>query len=599
LTGFIILFATLFISFKNKKEIKSLDAARPNIILIMTDDQGYGDLACHGNSVIQTPNLDKIFAESVRFTNFHVGTTCAPTRSGLMSGMNCNRVGAWHTILGRSFLSTRFPTLPQLLKKDGYYTGIFGKWHLGDNYPYRPQDRGFDEVLVHGGGGVGQTPDYWNNDYFDDTYFHNGKAEKFEGYCTDVWFSEAIKFIEQRASSIEPFFCYLSTNAPHGPFHVPQQYLDMYSHNDNVPNPNFYGMITNVDENIGKLEVAIKQLGLVENTILIYMTDNGTAAGADLDKEGQVIKGFNANMRGKKGSEYEGGHRVPLFMRFPERMQINKDVYHHLVSYNDVFPTILDLIGTTLGSTPNFDGTSLAKLLQTGNQDNLKSRILVADTQRNEWPVKGKNACVMQEHWRLINNRELYNVEEDPSQQNNVIEQNPEVAETLSDAYEAWWQDIEPDFHFSNRIIIGSEQEKVTLLTAHDWHSDEGSPWNQGMIREAKAINGKWLLEVESAGKYTVRLHRWPPSLNLAMKENVEMGDEVSGGTRAKEGLGLSVDAARIKINDQMFEAKESTEGKYFHFSLELEPGSADLQTWLVTSDQVDRGAYYVEVARE
>jgi arylsulfatase A-like enzyme len=170
---------------------------KPNIVFVLTDDQGYGDLACHGNPWIKTPNLDQLHYESVTFSNFHVATTCAPSRSGLMSGNNCNRVGAWHTIMGRSFLSTNFKTLPSYLQEAGYTTGIFGKWHLGDSYPYRPQDRGFDEVLIHGGGGVGQTPDYWNNDYFDDTYLHNGLAKKYKGYCTDIWFDESIKFIKQ------------------------------------------------------------------------------------------------------------------------------------------------------------------------------------------------------------------------------------------------------------------------------------------------------------------------------------------------------------------------------------------------------------------
>jgi arylsulfatase A-like enzyme len=231
---------------------------KPNIVYILTDDQGYGDLACHGNPWIKTPNLNKLHDESITFTNFHVGTTCAPSRSGLMSGNNCNRVDAWHTIMGRSMLSTRFRTLPQYLHEAGYATGIFEKWHLGDNYTYRPQARGFSEVLIHGGGGVGQTPDYWNNDYFDDTYFHNGEAKKYKGYCTDIWFEESIKFIKKSKQKGEPFFAYIATNAPHEPYHVPQKYIDMYSGNDNVPNPNFYGMITNVDDNVGILEKALE-----------------------------------------------------------------------------------------------------------------------------------------------------------------------------------------------------------------------------------------------------------------------------------------------------------------------------------------------------
>ncbi|NND32650.1 MAG: arylsulfatase [Saprospiraceae bacterium] len=569
----------------------------PNIILIITDDQGYGDLGRHGNEIIQTPNLDRLHDQSVRFTNFHVGTTCAPTRAGLMSGMNCNRVGAWHTILGRSFLSARFPALPSALKESGYTTGIFGKWHLGDNYPFRPQDRGFDEVLIHGGGGVGQTPDYWNNDYFDDTYFRNGVPEKQEGYCTDVWFDEAIKFIEAKTEMDQPFFCYLSTNAPHGPFHVPQQFIDLYKDNSEVPNPNFYGMITNIDENIGKLEKTLERLDLNKSTILIFLTDNGTAAGADLNAEGQVEKGFNARMRGKKGSEYEGGHRVPLFMRFPEAMQIAVRSYNDLVSYNDIFPTIRDLVGMPQDPQSNFDGTSFITLLKTGAQENLKNRILITDTQREEWPVKYKNACVMRDQWRLINNRELYYLTDDPAQQHNVIDQNKQLADTLSQAYEDWWSDIEPDFHFANRIIVGKEQESVTLLTSHDWHSSQTSPWNQGQIRQAKIDNGAWLLQVHRPGTYFIRLHRWPPYLDEGYADSVPEGEEVSGGMPAVEGKGISITNAKISIGDQMMENNKSIEGKYFEFKVDLDAGPADLQTWITTSDNVERGAYYVELA--
>ena len=569
---------------------------KPNIILIITDDQGYGDLGCHGNKIIQTPNLDRLYTESVRFTNFHVGTTCAPTRAGLMSGMHCNRVGAWHTILGRSFLSTRFSTLPGLLKDSGYDTGIFGKWHLGDNYPFRPQDRGFDEVLIHGGGGVGQTPDYWNNDYFDDTYFYNGAPKKFSGYCTDIWFDGAIEFIKERAANDQPFFCYLSTNAPHGPFHVPQKYIDLYSNNPEVPNPNFYGMITNVDENLGRLEAELGQLGLVENTIMIFMTDNGTAAGANLDAVGQVTKGFNAQMRGKKGSEYEGGHRVPLFMRFPAALGIKRASYDQLITYNDILPTLLELTASTNEKNQEFDGLSFSDLLNNGRQDNLKGRILITDTQRLEWPVKWKNSCVMQDQWRLINNKELYNLANDPSQTRNIIGQHPDLAERLSKAYETWWQDIEPDFHLENRIVIGNEKEQPTLLTSHDWHTSQTSPWNQGQIRQAKMDNGPWLLQVEKPGKYSIRLHRWPPYLSEGIADIVPMGDKVSGGKPAVEGKGLEVTKAKIKIRDQELEKIEPVEGKYFEFSIDLETGPADLQTWFFTEDDKERGAYYVEL---
>ncbi|MGL4593870.1 MAG: arylsulfatase, partial [Thermoguttaceae bacterium] len=278
---------------------------RPNVIVVITDDQGYGDVAAHGNSVIKTPNIDRLHSQSVRFTQFHVDPTCAPTRASLLTGRYATRLGIWHTILGRSILPRDEILMPQLFSESGYQTGMFGKWHLGDNYPFRPHDRGFQEAFYHLGGGVSQSPDYWGNDYFDDTYQRNGTPEKTEGYCTDVWFSNAIDFIKRHKS--EPFFLYLATNAPHEPLNVAEKDWKPYS-DKGLPEPlaRFYGMITNIDENIGHLESTLLELGLKDNTILIFMTDNGTAG-----------NGFNANMRGKKGTPYEGGHRVPFFVRWP------------------------------------------------------------------------------------------------------------------------------------------------------------------------------------------------------------------------------------------------------------------------------------------
>ncbi|MCA9021466.1 MAG: sulfatase-like hydrolase/transferase, partial [Planctomycetaceae bacterium] len=213
---------------------------KPNILLIITDDQGYGDIAAHGNQMIKTPNLDQLYQKSLRLTNFHVDPTCAPTRSALMTGRYSTRTGVWHTIMGRSLMDTNEVTLAEVFKSNGYRTGLFGKWHLGDNYPLRPQDQGFDTVVQHGGGGVGQTPDYWQNDYFDDTYLRNGKPEKFQGYCTDIWFDETLKFIEE--DSTKPFFAYLSTNAPHSPYLVDPKYSDPYEEKE-VPKQMaaFYG----------------------------------------------------------------------------------------------------------------------------------------------------------------------------------------------------------------------------------------------------------------------------------------------------------------------------------------------------------------------
>lgn len=255
-----------------------------NVVFIMTDDQGYGDLAFTGNPYFKTPNLDRLASESCCFTNFHTATTSAPTRSGIMTGKYCNSVGVWHTVQGRSILEEQYVTIADIFKRNGYKTCLYGKWHLGDNNPFQPYNRGFEKSLWHKGGGVGQTPDYWLNDYFDDTYFNEkGEPIKKEGYCTDIFFGEAIKFIKDNKD--KPFFCCITPNAPHAPYHVSEKYVKQYRGNDNIPVPVFYGMITNIDENFGKLMSTLEELGIENKTIVIFCTDNGTAGGVKLNKK--------------------------------------------------------------------------------------------------------------------------------------------------------------------------------------------------------------------------------------------------------------------------------------------------------------------------
>ena len=266
----------------------------------MTDDQGYGDLACHGNPVIQTPCIDQLHAESLRLTNFHVSPYCTPTRAALMTGRYPARTAAYRTSSGRTMIHSDEKTIANIFSDAGYATGMIGKWHLGDNAPHRPQDRGFQEVLWHRCGGVGQASDYYGNDYFDDTYERNGVFEKFSGYCTDIWFNEAKRFVERHQK--EPFFLYLATNAPHGPYRVAPEWSEPYR--DSVlwgNGANFYGMIANIDHNLGLLRKHLEKLNLAENTILVFMTDNGTSNGIP---KGELpagsFEGFNAHMRGKK-----------------------------------------------------------------------------------------------------------------------------------------------------------------------------------------------------------------------------------------------------------------------------------------------------------
>ena len=318
-------------------------ARAPNIVLVLTDDQGYGDLASTGNPILSTPNLDGFHKESARLTNFHVGPVCAPTRAGLLTGHYACSTGVWYTSSGRSLLRRDERTLADVLAASGYRTAIFGKWHLGDNAPYRPEDRGFETATVHNGGGISQTPDFWGNDYFDDTYMVNGQRQAFRGYCTDVWFAEALRFIHENRQ--RPFFCYIATNAPHGPFNVPARYFEAYRGKVPEQRARFYGMIANLDENFGRLRVALNNLGLEKNTIVAFMTDNGTSAGCALDGSGFLREGYNAGMRGKKGSPYEGGHRVPFFIHWPSGGLVHGVDITQLAANIDIMPTLLELCG--------------------------------------------------------------------------------------------------------------------------------------------------------------------------------------------------------------------------------------------------------------
>ncbi|HID07217.1 MAG TPA: N-acetylgalactosamine 6-sulfate sulfatase, partial [Armatimonadetes bacterium] len=391
---------------------------------MITDDQGYGDLGCHGNPVIQTPNLDWLHAHSTRLTNFHVDPLCSPTRAALMTGRYSCRVGVWATILGRSLLRREEATMADIFAANGYRTGIFGKWHLGDNYPFRPQDRGFQEVLVHGGGGIGQTPDFWGNDYFDDTYWHNGRPEAFKGYCTDVFFDAALKFIE--ANRDHPFFAYIATNAPHSPFHVPEKYAEPYL-KMGVPQhrARFYGMITNIDENVGRLLTRLRECGLEGDTIVIFTTDNGTSAGYDP----RTGDGYNAGMRGIKGSAYDGGHRTPCFIRWAGELQEGRDI-SSLTAHFDLLPTLIELCGLENPERIQFDGISLVPLL-TGAVRDLPDRTIIVHTQQIDHPQKWRTCAVMTNRWRLVNGGELYDMTIDPGQEKNVANQYQDVVKEL------------------------------------------------------------------------------------------------------------------------------------------------------------------------
>ena len=403
---------------------------RPNVILIMTDDQGYGDLSCHGNPIIRTPNLDRLHAESVRLTNFHVDPTCSPTRSALMTGRYSHRVKVWHTIMGRNYLRRGEITSAEVFRQSGYRTGHFGKWHLGGEYPYRPIDRGFDAWVGHGDGGTGTANDYWGNDKFNDTYQRNGKQEKFNGFCTDIYFNETMKFIKSVKG--DPFFVYLATNVPHLPWNVPKDWVDSYRGKTDIATACFFASISRMDMNLGRLRQFLRDEGLDRNTILVYLTDNGTSGGD---------KVFNAGMRSKKGSVYDGGHRVPCFIRWPDGgVAVGKDV-DHVTAHIDLLPTLVELCGLKKPRDVAYDGTSLAPLLKDPATP-WPDRALVVESQRIPYPEKWRQCAVMTDRWRLVNGQELYDLPLDPGQRKDVAKDHPEGVKRLRHVYETYWREV-------------------------------------------------------------------------------------------------------------------------------------------------------------
>ncbi|MDP6775722.1 MAG: arylsulfatase [Candidatus Latescibacteria bacterium] len=565
----------------------------PNVVLVLTDDQGYGDLGCTGNPWIQTPCIDRFHGESVRFTDFHVSPLCTPTRGALMTGHNPLRNGAWATCWGRSILRRDEVTLANVFENSGYATGMFGKWHLGDNYPYRPQDRGFQSVVAHRGGGVGQTPDFWGNNYFNDTYFHNGSPVPHTGYCTDIWFDEAMRFIESNRD--RPFFCYLATNAPHSPYLVEDRYKAPYGAIDDIPEPAFYGMITNIDENMGRLEARLAELGLRDDTLLIFMTDNGSSGGWRPTSG----KGFNAGMRGIKGSFYDGGHRVPFMVRWPAAgIEGGRDV-SDLVTHMDLVPTFIDLFGLAPPEGVGFDGLSVAPLLR-GQPQTLPDRtIFVQNRQSTEIPEKWENAVITQ-RWRLVGGEELYDIVTDPGQENDVSDLHPEVVSRLRDAHEAWWDEISPQLNRYCPISLGNDAENPTRLDAMDVMGDVA--WNQVHIATAQRSTGRWTVDVERTGKYSVSLRRWPEELGLSIGASLSREDAADlapyGGTPI---ACRSIHPSRARLS--LFGREETCPVECgaarttFHLELE-ETGVTELEAWFDAEDGETQGAYYVYVER-
>ena len=472
---------------------------RPNIILIMTDDQGWAQLGSHGDPVLQTPRLDAMAAESVEMTRFYVSPVCAPTRAALMTGRYNYRTGVVDTYLGRAMMAPDEVTIAEMLGDSGYRTGIFGKWHLGDNYPQRTVDQGFQASVVHKGGGIGQPSDPAGSDYFDPILFRDGVQESFDGYCTDVYFDEAIHWIGD--GSGEPFFAYIPTNAPHSPYLVPDSYREPYADQGlSDKDARIYGMITNIDDNVGRLLDHLETQGLSGNTIFIFMTDNGP-----------TTRLYHAGLRAQKTSVYEGGIRVPFLVRWPDRLEPRK--IDSMGAHIDLTPTLLASAGVAPPSGAEFDGINLLPLWG-GEISDLQDRTYFVQAHRGNQPERYRAFAAVEQQYKLVQPLsfrdsppegtaiELYDLIADPGETTDLAAELPEVVERLKTGYDNWFDDVSASRGFEAvRFMVGSDQQQRVTLTRQDWRMETPDGWGRG-----EKVLGKWEVEVASEGPFDIEV---------------------------------------------------------------------------------------------
>ncbi len=573
-------------------------SVKPNVILILTDDQGYGDLSVHGNPYLKTPNMDKIHANAVRFTNFHVDPTCAPTRAALLTGKYAHHVGVWHTVSGGNHLRAEETTMADHFKQAGYNTGLFGKWHLGSNYPYRPIDRGFDEWLGQGDGGTGTTDDWFDNDRVNDHYWHNGESVEKLGFTPDVFYDNAIEFITASANKSEPFFVYLPTYLPHGPHTLPDR-SSVEKYKGKIPDyvAYFFASIERVDWNIGRLRKALEKLKIDDNTLLIFMSDNGGTAGVNL---------YNAGMRGRKGQVYEGGHRVPFFVSWPNGGMQQKQDIHTLTSHIDVLPSLIEMCGLPNKGKADFDGRSFAKQLFNPNHS-LPDRTLFVETQRNYSSIPWENTVGMKKHWRLVNNTELYDLTSDPGQTKNVFDTYPKVVNDIQKQHESYWSKVAEDDRKPPRFIVGSEADKEVFLHPSDWYLPD-VPWNHAQVGKGSTFVGEWNITAETKNDYIFEVRRWPKEANTAItgiptfkNKQVDAWQSTGGISKLIYGSSLqaiAVKSVRLKVGEKEIVKPVSKNKKCLRFSFSLEAGDYTVKgEFLDASGNVISGTYYVYVS--
>ncbi len=535
------------------RTVSFADNLKPNVVFVLSDNQSFYEMSCHGHAQIKTPNIDALAKESVEFTHFYAPPYCSPSRSVIMTGRHAMRSGVFTTVGGRSIMHRDAITLPDILKKNGYHTAIFGKWHLGFSYPYRPQDRGFDEVFVHGGGGVGQMEDYYGNTLFDTTFIHNGKVTPTKGYCTDTLFSQAMAYIESHRA--EPFFCFVSTPVTHSPHHGPKELVAKLADDGLAGNLQLFAQVMNLDTNIGRIKKKLHDLGIADNTIFIYASDQG------MNDRG-APHGDN-----RLGLAYDPSHHVPFFIRVPGA---KPSVCRRLAGMIDFFPTILDLCGI---ETPDArDGVSLKPLLVKGGEKWPEDRTLIIQCPRGRTSKMWSNASVKTERWRLTNGEKLYDIKADPRQKKDVAKQHPDVVERLRAKYEAYWKEIPAQETTLSRHLLGAKECPEVVLNGMDWYRG-ATPWHSGAFRGRS--NGAWPVTILRDGRYVFECRHYPREANRSAE-----------ATHAK-----------LKIGETVRELELENNATFARFELDLKVGDYDLETFLSSAKGKPRGALFVYVS--
>lgn len=562
-------------------------AERPNVIIVFTDDQGYGDLSCHGNPILETPHLDKLHSESVRFSNFHVAPVCTPSRGELMTGLYALRNKAGMVPAGRNLMRRDIVTMPEVFAANGYATGLFGKWHLGDTYPHRPMDRGFQRVVWHKGWGLASEVEY-DNDYYYTRYLDEMEVKYSDRFCANLWFDEAMKWMDSQIEAEQPFFSYIALNTPHSPFHSLEKDFDKYK--DKVDDPvvaHFFGLISNLDENYGRLDRWLEDRGVKDNTIVVFMNDNGTSRGDRI---------FNAGMRGKKGSGYEGGHRAICFVRWPNGEFGRPRTVDSLAHITDILPTFAELLEFDIPKTAEpFDGISLEPVLKDLDTFDDNRKVIVQFGGRIR-PEKYYRSCVIWKQWRLNGEGELYDLEADPSQTKDVASQHPEIVRELKKHYDAYWDSIEASIDVVEPVVVGNAVEPFTDLTCNNWVEVDFD--NRGRVAGAASMGGVWQIETEKSGEYLVQFSRWPFYMERPLTSKGPA--ETIGGMPIDPGKALPIASGSLSVDGgNPIEATPNADNTFTEMRIKLTKGQHTLQGWFHDASGARiAGAFYGRVTK-